>query len=68
MRRQWSFRPFRKEKANHFPDKGKSIEISPQEHTSGFAILMYILETWLIDKLSIDERKNINNKPRCGAR
>jgi hypothetical protein len=58
MRRQWSYRPFRKEKANHFLEKEKGIDLSPKEDTSGFSILMHILEIWLIDKLSIAERAN----------
>jgi hypothetical protein len=62
MRRQWSYRSFRKEKVNHFPEKGKSIDLSPKEDTSGFSILMHILETWLIDKLSIAERTKKINK------
>jgi hypothetical protein len=50
IKRQWSYQSFRKQKVNNFPEKGKSIDASPKEDTSGFAILMHILETWLIDK------------------
>jgi hypothetical protein len=48
-----------KREANHFPEKGKIIDlsISPKEDKSGFAILMYILETWLIDNLTLLKEK-----------